>query len=33
MSRRRRIPDQGDVAASAVPDLLGLLVTDFNSKN
>jgi hypothetical protein len=32
MSRRRRVPDRGDVAASAVADLLGLTLADFNSR-
>jgi hypothetical protein len=32
MSRRRRVPDKGDVAASAVADLLGLSLADFNSR-
>jgi hypothetical protein len=32
MSRRRRIPDRGDVAASAVADLLGLSLADFSSR-
>jgi hypothetical protein len=32
MSRRRRIPERGDVAASAVADLLGLSVAEFNSR-
>ena len=32
MSRPRRIPSRGDVAASAVADLLGLSLADFNSR-
>jgi hypothetical protein len=32
MSRPRRIPSRGDVAASAVADLLGLPLADFNSR-
>jgi hypothetical protein len=32
MSWRRRIPDRGDVAASAVADLLGLSLVDPNSR-
>jgi hypothetical protein len=32
MSQRRRVPDRGDVAASAVADLLGLSLVDFNAR-
>ena len=32
MSRRRRIPARGDVAASLVADLLGLSLTDFEAR-
>jgi hypothetical protein len=32
MSRPRRIPNRGDVAPSAVADLLGLSLADFNSR-
>jgi hypothetical protein len=32
MNRSRRIPARGDVAASAVADLLGLSRADFNSR-
>jgi hypothetical protein len=32
MSRRRRIPARGDVAASRVAELLGLSLTDFEAR-
>jgi hypothetical protein len=32
MSRRRRIPARGDVAASLVAELLGLSLTDFEAR-
>jgi hypothetical protein len=32
MSRPRRIPERGDVTASAVADLLGLSVADFEAR-
>jgi hypothetical protein len=32
MSRRRRIPTRGDVAASLVAELLGLSLTDFKGR-
>jgi hypothetical protein len=32
MSRRRRIPARGDVAASLVAELLGLSPTDFEAR-
>jgi hypothetical protein len=32
MSRRRRIPPRGDVAASLVAELLGLSLTDFEAR-
>jgi hypothetical protein len=32
MSRRRHIPERGDVAASLVAELLGLSLTDFEAR-
>jgi hypothetical protein len=32
MSRRRRIPERGDVAPPAIAELLGLSLTDFEAR-